>query len=150
MSTINWVAALGMLLGLWFADHSKQLAAQAQADAKGFQDRAQQLEAHNEGLARELASRQILDARLGEIERNSKQLNLTLNTQTSLIQRNFTELKRNDEEVAAYLANPVPAALGLRYARPDTTDPSAYRAAGAPGVQPGGLPSAGPGTAGAN
>ena len=150
MSTINWVAVLGVLLALWVADHSKQLTTRAQADAREFQDKAQQLQAQNEVLVGELASRQILDARLGEIERNSKQLNLTLNTQTSLIQRNFTELKRNDEEVAAYLANPVPAALGMRYARPDTTDPSAYRAAGASGVQPGAMPATGPGTAGTN
>lgn len=150
MSTINWVAALGLLLALWFADHSRQQTTQAQADAKRFQEQVGQLQAHSELLARELASRQVMDARLGEIERNAKQLSLTLNTQTSLIQRNFTELKRNDEEVAAYLANPVPAALGMRYARPDTSDPSAYRAAGAAGVQPGAMPTTGPGATGAH
>lgn len=55
------------------------------------------------------------------------------------------ELKRNDQAITDYLAQPVPAALGLHYARSATTDPGAY--ATPPAVQPGAVLAAGPSAA---
>lgn len=40
------------------------------------------------------------------------------------------ELKRNDQNVAEYLRSAVPAAVGVRWQRSATTDPSTYRQAG--------------------
>ena len=39
------------------------------------------------------------------------------------------ELKRNDKTIFDYLREPVPAELGRLYQRPETADPSRYRAA---------------------
>lgn len=48
------------------------------------------------------------------------------------------ELIANDKEVRDYMSQPVPAALGLRYARPATTDPTKYGPSGS--VHPDSMP----------
>lgn len=152
MSLNPWavsVAALVVVLALWRADHSDQARAAAeQRSVSHSADKVRLLE-HNKQLADALASRDELQAMLSRIDRNGQQLQVTVTGQTALINRNLTELKRRDQESAKYLAWPVPAALGLRYARPATTDPVAYRAA-ATGVQSGPVPAASTASPGAD
>lgn len=56
----------------------------------------------------------------------------------------FKELSR-DPIVLDYLDLPVPAAVGMHYSRPETTDPGAYRPA--PALHSGAVPAARPGAA---
>ncbi|GAD62636.1 hypothetical protein [Aquipseudomonas alcaligenes] len=88
-----------------------------------------------------LAGQQQLLGDLADIERRMQQLGQTVTRNASDQAAAFEELKRNDQAIAAYLAAPVPAALGRLYQRPETTDPAAYRAPD--GVQPGAVPPAG-------
>lgn len=59
--------------------------------------------------------------------------------------RALEELKRNDKTIADYLSRPVPAGLGVLYARPETTDPAIYQAGSAVQADPV-LPAGPPGT----
>lgn len=94
-----------------------------------------------------LASQQQLLGDLADIERRMQVLGQTVTRNASSQAQAFEELKRNDQTIAAYLAGPVPGALGRLYERPETTDPAAYRAPD--GVQLGAVPVAGsPGGAG--
>lgn len=79
---------------------------------------------------------------LADIERRMQQLGQTVNRNADNQAQAFEELKRNDETIAAYLAGPVPAALGRLYERPETTDPAAYHAP--TGMRPGAVQAAGP------
>lgn len=91
--------------------------------------------------ARVLEAQQASFARLDVVEQRMQQLGQTLQRNAAEQNRALEELKRNDQTIADYLAEPVPARLGLLYARPETTDPTAYISAKA--VQPGALPSTG-------
>lgn len=91
-----------------------------------------------------LASQQQLLGDLADIERRMQALGQTVTRNASSQAKALEELKRNDQTIAAYLAGPVPAALGRMYQRPETTDPAAYRAPD--GVQPGAVSAAGAGT----
>lgn len=95
--------------------------------------------------ARVLEAQQASFARLDGVEQRMQQLGQTLQRNAAEQNRALEELKRNDQTIADYLAEPVPARLGLLYARPETTDPAAYISASA--VQPSALPSTGPPTA---
>jgi LysB family phage lysis regulatory protein len=88
-----------------------------------------------------LAAQQQTLGELAEIERRMQQLGQAITRNQAASAAALEELKRNDQEVAAYLAGVVPAALGRLYQRPETTDPAAYTAS--PGVQPGAVPPAG-------
>lgn len=88
-----------------------------------------------------LVSQQQLLGDLAEIERRMQQLGQTVTRNASEQAKAFEELRQNDQEIAAYLAGSVPAALGRLYERPETTDPAAYRAPY--GVQPGAVQAAG-------
>lgn len=88
-----------------------------------------------------LAGQQREIDRAADIDRSIKLLEQTITRQATRQERAIEELKRNDQTIMDYLAEPVPAGLGLLYARPDTTDPSAYRAADP--LQPGAVPAAG-------
>lgn len=96
--------------------------------------------------ARVLEAQQASFARLDGVERRMQQLGQTLQHNAAVHNRALEELKRNDRTIADYLAEPVPARLGLLYARPETTNPAAYVAS--PAVQPGALPATGPPTVG--
>jgi hypothetical protein len=127
-------AALIVACSLWFADHVLQSNVRL-TDA-------------NEGQARELValataldSQAVLREALDKIDRQTRAINSTLDGQTAQLNRNLAELKRTDEKTNAYLAELVPVALGLRYQRPETTDPVAYRASAV--VQPGAVSPAG-------
>jgi len=138
MNGFGLVGALsaGLVVGasLWFADHALQ--------------NNMRLTEANEGMARELValataldSQAVLREALDKIDRQTRAINSTLDGQTAQLNRNLAELKRTDEKTNAYLAELVPVALGLRYARPETTDPVAYRAGAV--LQPGAVPPAG-------
>jgi hypothetical protein len=128
------LAALVSVCSLWFADHVSQ-------------DNVRLTEA-NEGQARELIAlataldgQAVLREALDKIDRQTRSINTVLDGQTAQLNRNLAELKRTDEKTNAYLAELIPAALGLRYARPETTDPVAWRAGAV--VQPGAVSPAG-------
>jgi len=93
-----------------------------------------------------LAGQQREIERAADIDRGIKLLEQTITRQATWHDRAIEELKRNDQTIMDYLAEPVPADLGVLYARPDTTDPAAYRAADP--VQPGAVPDAGEAAAG--
>lgn len=94
--------------------------------------------------ARVLEAQQADFERLGRVELQMQQLSQAIQRNTSAHNRALEELKRNDKAIVDYLAQPVPAGLGLLYARPETTDPAAYTAPPAvqPAVQPGAVPAA--------
>lgn len=74
------------------------------------------------GLSEQLSKALILEQQnretLAQIAQQSRAHNQALQ-----------ELKRNDETIFDYLREPVPAELGRLYQRPETADPSRYRAA---------------------
>ena len=65
---------------------------------------------------------------LDKIDHQTRSINTVLDGQAAQLNRSLAELRRTDEKTNAYLAALIPGALGLRYARPETTDPVAYRA----------------------
>ncbi len=92
--------------------------------------------------ARVLEAQQGQFERLAAVELSMQQLGQTIQRNASAHNRALEELKRNDQAIADYLAQPVPAGLGLLYVRPETTDPATYVAP--PAVQPGAVPATGP------
>ena len=128
------LAGLVSVFSLWFADHAMQES-----------DRVVEL---NRGLARELygmtsalESQAVLREALDKIDHQTRSINTVLDGQAAQLNRSLAELRRTDEKTNAYLAALIPGALGLRYARPETTDPVAYRAGAV--LQPGAVSSAG-------
>ena len=93
-----------------------------------------------------LAGQQQEIARAADIDRSIKLLDQTITRQATRQERAIEELKRNDQTIMGYLAEPVPADLGMLYARPDTTDPAAYRVAES--MQPGAVRATGETAAG--
>lgn len=89
-----------------------------------------------------LAQQQHQLGQLADVDRRIQQLGQTINRNQAAQSAALEELKRNDQAVAVYLAGAIPRDLGQLYARPETTDPAAYR--GADGVQPGAVPAAKP------
>ncbi|MDY1086655.1 hypothetical protein SOJ72_04955 [Pseudomonas aeruginosa] len=77
-----------------------------------------------------LAEQQRQLGRVAEIERQTRQLGQALEVQGARHAAALRELKENDQAVRDWLRAGIPAGLGRMYARPETTDPSAYRAAG--------------------
>lgn len=90
--------------------------------------------------ARLLEAQQADFERLGRVELQMQQLGQTIQRNAANHNRALEELKRNDQTIVDYLAQPVHGALGVLYARPETTDPGAYTAP--PAVQPGAVPAA--------
>ena len=145
MSFNPWVAAGGglvVVLSLWFADHSRQVKEQALQANAGLVEQNAALIAHGNELASALRDQAAVRAVLSDMNTRLNQTQSTLAGQTAQLNRSLAELKRSDEQITAYLASPVPGALGLRYARTETTDPVEYRA-GAAGVRADLVPSAG-------
>lgn len=132
-------AALIVSCSLWFADHAMQANVLLTEANEGL---AQQRAALAKALGDQASLRSVLD----KIDRQTRSTNTVLAGQTAQLNRNLAELKRTDEKTNAYLAELVPVALGLRYARPETSDPVAYRAGAV--VQPGAVSPAGSATTG--
>jgi len=95
--------------------------------------------------ARVLEAQQGQFERLAAVELSMQQLGQRIDKNTTTQARALEELKRNDQAIVDYLAQPVPAGLGLLYARPETIDPDAYIAP--PALHPGAVPPTGPPTA---
>lgn len=145
MSFSPWAAVGGLIvvLSLWSADHSRQSRDAALEANKALKGSWNDLADDRAYLELELENRAQLQQQLAEISRATQQLNSALDGQTALINRNLSELKRNEKAVFDYLRTAVPVSLGLRYARPETTDPAKWRAAAAASVQPDAVPPSG-------
>ena len=96
-----------------------------------------------ETQARVLEGNQRMLGELSAIRAGMVALGQTVNQNQREQSAALEELKRHDKTVADYLGLAVPADLGLLYARPETTDPAAYRAGRA--VRPDPLLPASPG-----
>ena len=134
---------LALVLALWAADHYRQKENAAQEKVAKLTSSVEALTAHNELLAQALNDRTLVQEQLAQVSQATRQMNNTMATQSAQINRNFDELKRNDQAIADYFRLPVPTALGVRYERPETTDPVAYRAAAANLRKPGAVSPAG-------
>ena len=88
-----------------------------------------------------LAEQQRQIGQVTELDRQFRKLTQDIHQSAAAQAAAIEELKRHDQEVADYLRNPVPAALGGLYERPETTDPAAYVMP--TGVRAGGMPAAG-------
>ncbi|QIB09036.1 hypothetical protein GZ982_30285 (plasmid) [Pseudomonas fluorescens] len=145
MNAYGWFAgAILAVLALWAADHYRQSADAAQQQVESLKGDVDTLAANAATLTQALADRTALQEQLAEVGKATRQMNSTLATQSAQINRNFDELKRNDKAIADYLRQPVPVDLGVRYARPETTDPVAYRAGSTGLPEPGAVSPAGP------
>lgn len=134
-------AALAVVGALWLSDHSAQVAKLAMEQNATLRKSVEVSEANNATLKEALLDQQALRVVLGLIDTRTRSIYSTLDGQAAQLNRSLAELKRTDEKTNAYLAELIPVALGLRYQRPETTDPVAYRASAV--VQPGAVPSAG-------
>ena len=113
-------------------------------------DRAEQSLSDAEGMinlqAGVLAEQQRQIGQVTELDRQFRKLTQDIHQNAAAQSAAIEELKRHAPAVADYLHNPVPAALGRLYERPETTDHRAYRMPA--GVPAGGVPAAGaPGSA---
>lgn len=127
MRWVPWLIVALVAMGMmWRMDRlSLQVTAERErADvAAQERDRNQQMIDLQAGV---LAEQQRQLGRVAEIERQTRQLGQALEVQGTRHAAALRELKENDQAVRDWLR----AGLGRMYARPETTDPSAYRAAG--------------------
>lgn len=137
------VGGLVVVFSLWFADHAYQVQKQAMQANSDFAAQNGVLSARVDELALALRERAAVMVVLSDMSIRLSQTQSTLVGQTAQLNRSLLELKRSDEKVTAYLAGPVPGALGLRYVRAETTDPVEYRASAA-GVRVEPVPSPSP------
>lgn len=144
MNGYGWFgAALVVVLSLWAADHYRQSENAAQDKVSNLTTNVDTLTAQNAALVQSLNDRTVVQEQLAQVSQATRTMNNALATQSAQINRNFDELKRNDQAIADYFRLPVPTAVGLRYARPETTDPVAYRAAATGLRESGAVPPAG-------
>ena len=88
------------------------------------------VDAQKASLQREVdwsASRENVIKSLLVIGEDIKKVQDQIKANDKASQAALKELIKNDKEVRDYMAQPVPAALGLQYQRPATTDPTQYR-----------------------
>jgi hypothetical protein len=140
-------AGIVVVSALWVADHSAQVTKLAMEQNATLRKSVEVSEANNATLKKAVLDQQALRVVLGLIDTRTRSIYSTLDGQAAQLNRSLAELKRTDEKTNAYLADLIPGALGMRYARPDTTDPVAYRA-GAVVVRPGAVPATGSAAAG--
>ena len=88
-----------------------------------------------------LAEQQRQIGQVTELDRQFRELTQDIHQNAAAQAAAIEELKRHDPAIADYLRDPVPAALGRLYERPETTDPRAYRVP--TGVPAGGVPTTG-------
>lgn len=149
MSKYGWIGlALAGLLLLWQWDHNRLEAGQREQAARIDQAEIDRLTAITGQQSERLRDQRALQVALDAIGTGTRQLEATLNTRSLQMRQDLAELKRNDEQVSAYLSAAVPAALGVRYARTATTDPVAWRAGSAKAVSTDPVPVAGSASAG--
>lgn len=129
---------LGAALVWWGLSPRIDLQAQRADRAELSLDDAQRMVELQAGV---LAEQQRQIGQVTELDRQFRQLTQDIHQNAVAQAAALEELKRHDHAVADYLRNPVPAALGRLYERPETTDPRAYRMP--TGVPAGGVPAAG-------
>lgn len=98
-------------------------------------------QAQKSALASEVewsANRENVIKALLEIGEDIKEVQDQIKVQDKANRAALKELIANDKEVRDYMLQPVPAALGLRYERSATTDPTKYRSGGS--VRPDPMP----------
>lgn len=149
MNVYGWIAFLfAGLLSFWQWDHGSLSAAALAQQRDASQAKVASLEGTNKTLSQALLDRAELEATLNDIRVEARKTRAALDGQTSQMRQDITELKRTDADVKAYLSGSVPAALGLRYARPSTVDPVAWRSGSTQGLRSGAVPATGPPSAG--
>lgn len=132
VASLGSMAAVGglvVVVSLWAVDHSAQVKEQALKDRDTVAEQNLALKARNDDLSAALLDQASISIALGVIGAELNKTQSVLTGQTAQLNRSLVEMKRSNEQIAAYLASPVPVALGLRYARTETTDPVEYRAA---------------------
>lgn len=141
VNALHVVALVALLGALWAVDHTRGENARQADQITSLQrdaSRDQQLIADQ---AKALAGQQALQGELSKISAATRKTEQALARQSAQLARDLEELKRTDETVEPYLRGLVPVAVGLRYERPETTDPLAYRQGG--GVRTGAVPAVG-------
>ena len=134
-------AGIVVVSALWLSDHSAQVTKLAMEQNATLRKSVEVSEANNAAYKEALLDREAFRIVLAQIDTRTRSIYSTLDGQAAQLNRSLAELKRTDEKTNAYLAELVPVALGLRYQRPETTDPVAYRAGAV--LQSGAVPSAG-------
>lgn len=81
--------------------------------------------------AQALEDRQAMTEAFAQVSAATHHLQQQLDRQVDQLAAGLEDLKRNDPVSRDYLLGAVPAAIGMRHARPETTDPAAYREAAA-------------------
>lgn len=141
ISTLQVSALAALLLaagGLFYQHEQNARQADTIATLKRDADRDQGL-IKSQGDA--LSSIQLLQRDVAAISSATRATQQALDAQSSVMGNALKELKRNDQAVRDYLNSPVPAAIGLRWKRAESTDPLTYRPAGS--VRPDTVPTTG-------
>lgn len=133
------LVALSLLVGAVGVLKVRGDAAQALVDAKTQQlvESAARLD-ESKATAAALI---VLQDQVAAVATESRALQKTLDKQSAQRRAEFLELLKNDQATRDWLALSVPVAVGVRYARPGTDDPAAWRPAAS--VPAGGVPAAG-------
>ncbi len=121
------VVVLAGVLAAWRWEVAATQRDAAEQHAEALQGQLAEQAAEVAQLSAALEGQRDRAARLVEVERGIQSLRQSLDAQGAAQRASFEELKRNDEAVREYLRGGVPDAIGVRYQRPDTTDPAAYR-----------------------
>lgn len=146
ISTLQVTALAALLLaggGLFYQHEQNARQADTIATLKRDADRDQGL-IKSQGDA--LSSVHQLQRDVAAINSVTRATQQALDAQMSVMGNDLRELKRNDQAVRDYLNSPVPAAIGLRWKRAESTDPLTYRPAGS--VRANTVPPAGSGRPG--
>jgi uncharacterized coiled-coil protein SlyX len=139
------VVALVVLIGaLWAIDHTQGENAWQADRIASLESTATHDAAVIEQQAEALANQQALATQVGQIGAATARLQRRLDQQADAMTAGLEELKRTDPDARDYLLSPVPAAVGMRHARPETTDVGAYRDAAGRVPRAGVMPAAGP------
>ncbi len=149
-SKLVGLMALIVLVGLlWALDHTRSDNARQADRITALESTATHDAAVIEQQSKALANQQGLAEAVGKIGAETAQLRHRLDQQADALTAGLEELKRTDPDARDYLLDPVPAAVGMRHARPETTDVGAYRQAAGSVPRAGVMPTAGsPGPAG--
>lgn len=127
LTKYKWLIAVFALIGAAWFIFSPRIELQAQRADRAEQD-LKDARALIGVQAQVLAGHQQLLGQITAIGERMDSIERTINQNQREQSRALKELKRNDPTVTDYLSQPVPAGLGLLYARPETTDPAAYQA----------------------
>lgn len=141
MKLIPWgIALLVVALALWrieAVDSARALAEQASSNAGDLLAAEQQRTEEQAGV---IADQRAQLKQAQTADRLFRSLAQTIAKDGDVTRNALQELKENDQAIADYLAGAVPAAYGVQFARPETTDPTQYKPGAA--LPTGGLPPA--------